>query len=72
MNQFLSLISITMYPLYSSVTGPGDFCPAYGKSLLAEFTVIVTCDYVGDVTTLRAPRYSLTLSNPHLASGPSA
>ena len=27
---------------------------------------IVTCDYVGNVTTLRAPRYSLTLTIPLL------
>ena len=29
-------------------------------------TVIVTCDYVGNVTTLRTPRYSLTLTTPTL------
>ena len=47
-----------------------DFYPAYGMSPSLSSNVIVTCAYVGNVTTLRTPRYSLTLTIPLLRLAP--
>ena len=45
---------------------PDYFCLHMERLSSLNSNVIVTCDYVGNVTTLRAPRYSLTLTIPLL------
>ena len=62
MNQFLSLIaSVYIRCIWTSLI-PDGFCLHMVRLPSLNSTVIVTCDYVGSVTTLRASWYSLPLT----------
>ena len=50
---------------------PDGFCLHMVRLPSLNSNVIVTCDYVGNVTTLCAPRFSLTLTIPPFMSSPS-